>query len=219
MSGSGHPSLPAVRSPVMAFRGARTYVHSTDMYIELVAGARALGLAPSGAVDLRLKRGIDTQVEYHYDGAVEAADAAAAPVRFSFVAGATTVHGRILATDRPVDGRKPYDERAIWDRARIDDRSAALQAPCGAAPIETVTALGVLLHNSVFKPPEGRRWLLSRLSLRRPLEPVDSERMTVAMTHVIGRTMTRSSLDAADGMLGSMDFILGAAPAAAASRA
>ena len=41
--------------------------------------------------------------------------------------------------------------------------------------------------------------------------------MAVAMTHVIGQTMTRSSLAAADGALGSMDFILGAAAAAAAA--
>jgi hypothetical protein len=203
----------------MAYRGARTYVHSTDLYIELMAAAKTLGLALDGPVDLRFKRAITTQVEFHFDGEVEAAEAGAAAVRFAIAAGDRTVFGRIVASDQPVTGRKPYDERRIWDVAQIEQRSVTLSDDTGCEPIEVVTALGVLLHNHAFKPPPGSRWLLSRLLLDRPLRKADAVEVKIAITHVIGRSMTRSSLATSEGPIGNLDFILGTAPPASAGSA
>ena len=67
-----------------------------------------------------------------------------------------------------------------------------------------------MLHNAALKPADGSRWMLSRLSLRRPLRPADAGGMTVLITNVIGRIMTRCSLTASDGALGTMEFITGA---------
>jgi hypothetical protein len=212
---SAQSYLPALRAPHMQFRGARTYIHSTDLYIELMAAAREVGLALGGPVDLRIKRAITTQVEFHFDGEAESPEAGAAAARFAIGAADRTLFGRIVVADRPVTGRKPYDERPIWDRALINGRSVKMSGDSGCAPIEVVTALGVLLHNIALKPPQGSRWLLSRLSLNRPLRAADAVEVVIAITHAIGRTMTRSSLAASDGSLGSMDFIIGVAPPAA----
>lgn len=216
MKDAANPPFPAVRVPIVAYRGTRTYVHSTDLYIELMAAAVTLGLALDGPVDLRFKRAITSQVEFHFDGEVESDEAGAAPARFAIGSGDRTVFGRIAATGLPVTGRKPYDEHRIWDLARIDGRSVTLSGNTGCAPIEVVTALGVLLHNTIHKPPLGSRWLLSRLALDRPLRATDAVEMKVAITREIGRTMTRSSLAASEAAIGTMDFIVGTAPAASA---
>ena len=50
-----------VHEPVAEFRGARDYVHSTDLYDEIVRGAEALGLNFAGPVDLRIKARITRQ--------------------------------------------------------------------------------------------------------------------------------------------------------------
>jgi len=213
------PNFPVFCSPLIVFRGARTYVHSTDLYIELMAATRELGLTLSGQVDLRIKRAITTQVEFHFDGEVELAEAGAAPARFAIGTRDQTVFGRIVATDRAVTARKPYDERRIWDLAHVDGRSVKMLGDSGCATIEVVTALGVLLHNTTLKPPEGSRWLLSRLALNRALRDADALEMTIAIAHAIGRTMTRSSLATSDGVVGSMDFIVGTAPPVAATSA
>jgi len=41
VSGVGNPSFPVLYVPVVAYRGARTYVHSTTLYTELMAAADA----------------------------------------------------------------------------------------------------------------------------------------------------------------------------------
>jgi hypothetical protein len=219
VSGVGNPSFPALHIPVVAYRGARTYVHSTTLYTELMAAAGALGLALDGLIDMRFKRAITTMVEIHFDGEVESLEASAAPARFAVGDGDRIVFGRIIGTDEPVIDRKPYDESGIWDIAKIDGRSVSLSNGAGYAPIEVVTALCALLHNTVFKPPTGSRWLLSRLSLHRPLGPTDAVEMKIAITHAIGRTMTRSSISALEGVIGNMDFIVGTAPPAFAGSA
>ena len=219
MSGGGHPSFPVLHVPVVAYRGVRTYVHSTTLYTELMAAAGALGLALDGPVELRFKRAITTTVEMHFDGEVESLEASEAPARFALGDGDRIVFGRIIGTDRPVTDRKPYDESGIWDIAKIDGRSVSLSNSVGYAPIEVVTSLCALLHNTLFKPPTGRRWLLARLSLHRPLRPTDGVEMKIAITQAIGRTMTRSSISASEGVIGKIDFMVGTAPPAFAGSA
>lgn len=219
MSGVGNPSFPVLHVPVVAYRGVRTYVHSTTLYTELTAAAAALGLALDGAIDMRFKQAITSTVEMHFDGEVELPEANVAPIRFAVESGDRTVFGRIVGTDKPVTDRKPYDESGIWDIAKIDGRSVSLSGGRGYAPIEVVTSLCALLHNTIFKPPAGRRWLLARLSLRRPLRPTDAVEMKIAITHAIGRTMTRSNITASEGVIGTLDFMVGTAPPALAGSA
>ena len=140
MSGVGNPSFPVLYVPVVAYRGARTYVHSTTLYTELMVAAGALGLALDGLIDMRFTRAITTMVEIHFDGEVESLEASAAPARFAVGDRDRIVFGRIIGTDEPVIDRKSYDESGIWDIARIDGRSVSLSSGAGYAPIEVVTS-------------------------------------------------------------------------------
>jgi len=219
VSGVGDPSFPVRHVPAVAYRGARSYVHSTTLYTELMAAAGALGLALDGLVEMRFKQAITTMVEIHFDGLVESLEASAAPARFAIGEGDRIVFGRIVGTGKPVFDRKPYDESGIWDVAKIDGRSVSLSTGAGYAPIQVVTSLCALLHNTILKPPDGRRWLLARLSLHRPLRPTDVAGTKIAITHEIGRTMTRSSISVSEGVIGSMDFMVGTAPPALAGSA
>jgi hypothetical protein len=219
MSAVGNPSFPVLHVPVVAYRGVRTYVHSTTLYTELMAAAGALGLTLDGLVDLRFKRAITTRVEMHFDGEVESLEASEAPARFAVGNGDRIVFGRIIGTDQPVTDRKPYDESGMWDIAKIDGRSVSLSGGTEYAPIEVVTSLCALLHNTLFPPPTDSRWLLARLALHRPLRPTDAVEMKIAITHVIGRTMTRSSISTSEGVIGNMDFLVGTAPPAFAGSA
>jgi hypothetical protein len=212
VSGVGNPSFPLLHVPVVAYRGVRPYVHSTTLYTELMAAAGAFGLALDGTIEMRFKQAITSTVEMHFDGEVESREANAAPIRFAVGNGDRTIFGRIIGTDKPVTDRKPYDESGIWDIAKINGRAVSLSGGRGYAPIEVVTSLCALLHNTIFKPPAGRRWLLARLSLRRPLRPTDAVEMKIAITHVIGQTMTRSNITASDGVIGTLDFMIGTAP-------
>jgi hypothetical protein len=204
-----------VHAPVVSFRASRTYVHSTDLYPELMAGAAAAGWTPiDGVVDLRFRSRITTQPEFHFapeDWPESANGAENVAGEFDLCVGSRLRRGWIAASGRPVEGRKPYDERPIWDLAVLSERRVRITGDSNMAPIEVITALGLLLHRTELPPASDRRWLLARLSLLRPLEPADARGTVVTMDHVIAGAMTRSSLAASRGLIGTMTFILAAA--------
>jgi hypothetical protein len=201
-----------VHAPTMLFRGTRDYLHSTDIYGELIAGAHAAGLPPiDGIVALEMRMPITSQPEFHFGAAPSSKSPAAAAFRLGIQG--DVVSGAIFASNRPVVGWRPYDESRISSEARINGRKVELFAATGMSPIEVVTALGVLQHKTLFPPPVGKRWLLARLFLRRPLRPQDATTITISLDRVVGKSMTRSGVATFGEQLGHMDFVLGSASA------
>jgi hypothetical protein len=183
-------------------------VHSTDVYEEVVRGAAVCGLAFGGPVDLRIRSKITRRPYYRFiEGAVvPATDSVAAQCRFHH-------------DDRPwlalvgesselVSVRRPYDEGPAARHGVVLDRMARLTGETGLRPIEAVTALAVLLHKRALFPPSGKRWMLGRLTLSRPLAPPDAATLAIAIEKLTGTTMTRSSITGHDGIIGTMVFIL-----------
>jgi hypothetical protein len=79
----------------------------------------------------------------------------------------------------------------------------------GMEPIEVVTALSVLQHRKILPPATGRRWLLARLQLARPLRADAAAECQIRLTQTAGRSMTRSVIATPTEVLGTMTFILG----------
>ena len=206
------PVCTFVHAPTFKFRGWRDYVHSTDMYAELLAGANAAGFSPvDGIVDLAVRRWIRTQPEFHFGAEVE--EETVPPATFRLGTRTGIVCGAIIASDRPVIDRNPYDESPIWNNARIYRNRAEITADTGLRPIEVVTALCTFHHRQTYPPPAGKRWLLARLYLLRPLRPQDASAITISIDRIVGGVMTRSTIHAAAERVGAIDFILGSASA------
>jgi hypothetical protein len=201
-----------VHAPTMLFRGTRDYLHSTDIYDELIAGVQAAGLPPiDGIVALEMRMPITSQPKFHFGDAPSSESPA--PASFKLGIQGDLVSGAIFASNRPVVASRPYDESRISREARINGRKVELFADTGMSPIEVVTALGVHQHKTLFPPPLGKRWLLARLFLRRPLRPQDTTTITISLDRVVGKSMTRSGLTTFGEQLGHMDFVLGSASA------
>jgi hypothetical protein len=196
-----------IKSPSAAYRGVRGYVHSTDLYQEVLAGAEEAGLAVSGPLTFRLRRRITNVPRYHFSASTPVSLDAAALC--SFVAAGTTWFVSVVETDVPVTARRPYDESSARERCVIEGRSARLTAATDLRPIEALTALAVHLHGVVLQPPDGLRWMLGQLSLDRPLREDDATTLQVSLDQVVGGKMTRSSLTGVDGLFGTVLFISG----------
>ena len=206
------PVCTFVHAPAFKFRGTRDYVHSTDMYAELLAGANAAGFSPvAGIVDLGVRRWIRTQPEFHFGAELEEKNSPPATFRLGTRIG--IVFGAIVASDRPVIERIAYDESPIWTKARIDGNCAEISGETGMRPIEVLTALCAFHHRQMYPPPVGKRWLLARLSLVRPLRPQDAKAITISLDRMVGKVMTRSTIRASMERLGELDFVLGSASA------
>jgi hypothetical protein len=194
--------------PPTAFRAARDYVHSTDIYEEILAGARSMGLAPAGPVDLRMRSRMSRHPIYHFR-LRDAAAAGHAAATADIVLGETPWSVDVIETPDPVTAHKPYDETPVWSRTRQDGESFSFESDPQLRPIETVTAIGVLLHKTLFPPPAGKRWLFARLLIDRLLDERDSRRVVVSLERRLGASTTRSRVAGDDGTFGSMMFILG----------
>jgi hypothetical protein len=182
------------------------------MYAELLAGANAARFSPvDGIVDLAVRRWIRTQPEFHFGAGAE--EETASPATFRLGTRTGIVCGGIIASDRPVVGRNPYDESPIWNNARIYGNRAEITADTGLKPIEVVTALCTFHHRQTYPPQVGKRWLLARLYLLRPLRPEDASAITISIDRIVGGVMTRSTIHAATERVGEIDFILGSASA------
>jgi hypothetical protein len=197
----------AIHRPDVTFRAARNYVHSTDLYEELLRGAAAIGAVPDGPVELKFRRLLTNQPAFHYARSLSDLPANA-PVVFSLAVAGEMHHGAVVDRNTPVSDRRPYDEAPIWKCAVHQGQAIEVAIDTGMRPIEVVTALGVLLHRRSLPPPADRKWLLTRLELNRPLSHQDVRQIRIECARVTG-TMTRSRVESHCGLAGTMDFMLG----------
>jgi hypothetical protein len=197
-----------VHSPEVAYRAHRNYVHSTTLYGELIAGARAAGFEPDGPIELKVRRLMRGQPQFHYETRAQSA-LGNPPVTFSLSAGGALWHGAVIERTEPVRQREAYDETPIWNGACPEGRGVQFDGESGMQPIETVTALTLWLHRRLFTIPDDRKWFLSRLDLKRPLVATDARRLRIDVARNVGTAMTRSPITADDGVIGCIEFMLG----------
>lgn len=200
--------LPFVHVPPAALRGSRDYVHSTDLYEEIVAGVTAAGLSFEAPIDLRIRAKIINRPRYEIMRAGSAIGEAAAIC--AFTSAGQEYMAVVTETEEPVTARKPYDEGPVARLSTIEDRTARLDGKTGLRPIEAVTALAVHLHKTALPPPYGQRWMLGQLSIRRALADTETRRMALDIDRMIGKTTTRTRITACDGPIGTMLFVLAA---------
>ena len=83
------PGMSFIHAPTVPFRAHRSYLHSTTLYKEIIAGAAGAGLNPDGPIELRVRRLMRRQPELHYSRSpLPLADVA--PAVFSLSAGGAT---------------------------------------------------------------------------------------------------------------------------------
>lgn len=198
---------PFEHRPAAAFRGAREYVHSTDLYEEIVSGAAGAGLAFEGPIELRIRARLTRSPVYAFAPGTQAPDRHASAT-CTFRSGATQWAVAVTESAVPVTARRPYDESPATRCSRVEGTTIRLTGPTGLRPIECVTALGVALHRASLPPPEGKRWLLGQLTLSRPLTAEDAAHMQIALARTAGGAITRASVIARDGVIGTMVFLL-----------
>lgn len=197
-----------VYEPEAALRGSRDYIHSTDIYQQILDGASSNGVRTGGGMDLRIRRKMIRRVLYRYfrDPSAES--------EWASMVGLIEINDEpwrveIREMADPVVRTKPYDEARICDASRLGELDVVLDRDVGMQPIEVVTALAVHLHKLRLSPPGRLRWLLARLELKRLLRKEDAALMKISIERRVGDRITRSRIVAIDGDIGAMTFMLG----------
>lgn len=196
-----------VHTPPAAFRGSRGYVHSTDLYEEILRSVAAARLSFDGPIDLRIKLRMTKAPRYVLSPAGGDVPAELA-AQCSFNSAGTAWTCAVTETEQEVTDRKAYDESPASTFGRFEARKVAISEETGLRPIEAVTALAVLLLNRELPPAAGQRWMLAQLALGRALRASDTRLLTVGIDRQVGATMVRCAITGEDGPFGSMMFIL-----------
>lgn len=196
--------------PDLPFKGARTYLHGTDL---VPAAVEALG-AMRDPSDARL------QVAFH--GFARTAcrfnlfpdpsdtrrpDDAIAQVVATWPDKAKMI-GWFVETGKPVLRRISFDEDAIAARATMRGEAISIAAPPDNTAIELTVAMTKRLHYRLFPINEGR-WVFSRLDLLRPLSEGDRKGLCIALSHRLGNRLTRSAVLSHGQGIGDIYFSVG----------
>lgn len=195
--------------PEVAFRGARTYVHSTTLYAELLAGAEAAGFVVDGAIELRVRQLMTYQPILRYSSSPGAASSGDAPGTFRLQAADVLLYGDILNGSRPVSKCERYDETSLAAQAVHDGQAIEATNFAGTKPFEIITSLNLQLHHRLFSLPEDRKWYLARIALDRRLTAADARRVRIEMVRTLGQRMTRAAILTNGRHCGIVEYISG----------
>lgn len=194
-------------SPEFKYRGDRKYVHGTDLYIVMMQGLEELGLGiPQGRVAINLRHLVQHQPEVWYgEPGAKAATPDGALVDFQLEVAGGDLVGWFVETDRPVHDSVPYNEEKIRNSTLIESQSIQMESNTSFAPIEVFTSMAVHLHNTVL-PPEGGKWVFTRLSISRPLVPEDTAQGRLELKKNFNNRLTDCEVFSGQESLGHIFF-------------
>jgi hypothetical protein len=89
----------------------------------------------------------------------------------------------------------------------VEDQRARISAPSGFSPIEELVSMTKLLHNRLLPSP-GKRWIFSRIDLRRLLERTDAGNMQVILQQNLNNRVTKSRIVSGGNAIGDIFFSL-----------
>ena len=179
----------------LAFKGERTYLHSTDIFDALIAQTKV-----SRNLHLNIKHSLTHQIE-----AMDAADCDdpnAYPARFSGEGPNGSLDIVMRETDREVAARVPYDEDAVIRDSRIEKSSIHGRYQSTGTLIERLVALNKRLISDTVKP--GKKLMFTSISLSELL-PHDAP-LTLTLESRLGTKLFRSGIHFEQERIGEIVF-------------
>jgi hypothetical protein len=202
-------------TPSVKLRGSRSYVHSTTLYNEFMTGAAHHSLTVEGPIALVTRQLIFNQPEFAFNTSLDSSQNDARAL-FSFTSRGVGWNCVVSEGLRLVVQSEPYDESRIRECAVIHEDTIRIGKFVGARSIEVVTSLTLLLHEKMFRIPNGKKWFLARLRLSRALTDDDAGLIAIRLLKHVGLTLTRSGIWVDSEQIGHIEFMTGDIQATAA---
>lgn len=188
----------------VAFKGARTYLHGTDLFDAMMAlAARRRGSALSN-IRMSFYRPLTRGVAAQRLVAAEAAAPRPAALFEARVDGASAAWA-LVESGEPPTGRRPYDESRVTAGAVVDGRSIVQDEPTAFSFIERLVALNKRLLDTLHAEPKPS-WWFARLEM--PESPPASAALRLELEAGIGARLVKSSIEI-DGRKGGAIYFSG----------
>ena len=196
---------------MLAFRykGWRTYVHGTDMYMEFadLVNETAPGVK-DGEVMMTIRQMIKNQCKLVYStGAGAATRPDGYKTEFSFKSGPVDLTAWLVETEEPLSGKYEYDEDEITRNSTVHGENIRINGDLPYSPIEIIVELNKHLHVTLFPEAPGK-WLFTKLELTGLLKDEDSREYNLNFVKNSNFRITKSDIFAGDRKIGSIYFSL-----------
>ena len=172
----------------LSFKGARGYLHGTDMVDALST------LAPELTdISLRILKIAEKPLAAVLVPAEESAPASAASILRARSEGEKISIALVESNSDLPPGRYEYNEDDVVRRASIDPESRIAQMPWNDqySPIEQIVTLNKALLMRCFAA-SGGQWYFSRLDV--PLFPPVFGKLSLSVTQALGTSLVRSGI-------------------------
>lgn len=192
----------------VCFKGARQYIHGTDMLDQCIALLIERFAGVMEQVDFLIRRMTDRNLflslyPAELAPALEEQDVAV----LRFVVAGRNWDARISCAEDSPDCRINYDEDAVVASCSFDSfaRKVELRQEVGYTVVETLVATTKALHLRVF-PDIQSGWMFCRLTspVWPPAESLEGG--SVQLTQTLGTRLTRSEVSCAGKVLGQIYF-------------
>lgn len=193
----------------ICFKGARTYVHGTDMlnvvYASVVRQTGATGIC---RLNFMINRMTSHNLSVELEQGEPHAVAAQPPVAtLSFQVNEQSWHGTLVEEPDEPSCRYPYDEESIIEKCRVDQsgRSISLEGETDFTPIEVVVAMTKALHQALYPDAPGK-WVFCRWESEHWPITIPASGFSVMLSKTLGSRLTKSAVVAGEERVGWIYF-------------
>jgi hypothetical protein len=190
------------------FKGARQYIHGTDMLNQCTALLREKLGGGLEQLDFVIHRMTDRNLCLSLYPAESVPDFDALEVAgLKFAVAGKYWDARLSDADDSPDCRYPYDEDVVVHLSSLDavGRQIVLQQEAPYSEIETLVAMTKALHQKVFPELDGS-WVFCRWSSPRWPLAENLRGVCIKLTQTLGTRLTRSEVSLDGKMLGHIYF-------------
>jgi hypothetical protein len=189
------------------YKGARDYVHGTDIYNLSVEALKKLGYSDLIGFDMSFHKVIEGNLRCEiFEGkSISSSEDLAVLIRFRN--NNTDYVLSMRENGEPIEGRYPYPEDEICQAGVIDfeARSIKLTHFSGHTIIEKIVALNKHLLSQLFKEELGK-WYFGKLQLDKDISVLDIDNFQIKLERNIGVKFTKSTIILNGEQVGSIFF-------------
>lgn len=191
----------------MSFKGSRDYLQGTEMVNAICRELATDSISGHEApLKLAIHRFAQAQCDMLlFDSGEQAAKPASLVAEFAFKSAGKDIIGWLVETDRPVEGRYPYDEKIIEDLCVIEGESIEIKGESGFTPIEVAVSMTKKLHYRLYPIAQGK-WIFTKLELTRFFDAKDAAHLRIEAKHNMNNRLTKSTILVNGDAVGNIYF-------------
>lgn len=179
------------------------------MYMDVIRAFEEAGFGPlKDALSMKILHKTTRQLDLHLFGPGEALEKPdGVMVEAVTKVGGKPVVAWYVESDREVADQRPYPEQEIRSKCEIDGARISLREDTGFEPIEVISSMATHI-NTLNIPPGDKKWVFTRLDIRRPLRAGDASDIDIEIVKNMNNAMTKSSIVVSGEALGDIFFSL-----------